>query len=177
MGASVLLTGGWRAYFVNKLLLASNLAVFTAALSWFVLRVGAPGYLPNVETLAMLFRLESMRNGRLVLAMILFFASLAASFSLTFSAGSPQRVLSFSYYGFLTTVFFPVDLTAWFGLGRPLAAAATAVVLFFIAAALDRLVPRMTGRLIRGDCKLARQALAASACFVIAGCYFLVTSI
>ena len=108
--------------------------ITVVVLSRFMLTVGVPGALYDLESLSMILRLSSLADVRLFAAMAFFFAGLALSFA------AASQVTAFSFAGFLVIVFIPFDAAVLFGVEPWAAALINPAVLFLSAVLLSRLL-------------------------------------
>lgn len=162
---------------ICKSILVLTIAITASALVFFTLRVGIPGDIGSIESLGAVVRLESIRNYRLILAVIIFSAGLILAFAqipLEESWGS--SALSFSLSAFLISVFCPVNTAEVTKFSPQLSISLDAALLFLLSLLLQNIViKRLSARLSLMDGKAANRSTPII--FVLVGCYFLFSEI
>ncbi len=157
----------------GRVLVVLCVGAFVWSMRAFMLRIGTPGELCSLEGISAAFRLDSL-GARLFAAQAALFLGLAASFvSANSRPGAPASLLSFTYAGFLTTVFVsPLLARATLALGAepPRSIVVQVVAALIFAALLGKFFLFLQNRATQ-----ARRLLAISgAILVLIGCGVLV---
>ena len=134
--------------------------ITVVVLNRFMLTVGVPGALFDLESLSMILRLSSLVDGKLILAMAFFFIGLALSF-----AGS--LVTAFSFSGFLAIVFMPFDAAVLLGVAPWAAALINPVVLFLSAVLLSRFLLKGAPLPEKARWAVPPACIAAGSCLLL----------
>ncbi|MDR1915296.1 MAG: hypothetical protein LBQ58_01825 [Synergistaceae bacterium] len=179
--------GIWR-----LLVIFLNMAAVVSALEVFVSNEGIPGGIPGIEGMSAILVVSDRSDIRLVTAMVMFFVSLAMSYSQAYfpddrgrlifqnqrgrtkltemKPGWSRSMLDFSYCSFLAIVFFPTARILLFVVKPPLLLAADFAAKFVIAVSISYFMIRPLGRVYATS---GRTDLITPICFTVAGIYFL----
>jgi hypothetical protein len=158
---------GRSAGYGGRAVLVVSVIAFEAAMGVFMAKTGIPGALYSIEGFSMILRLCQLDTA---MAMCLAAAGLLLSFLSLEREGAAFRLIGFSFAGFLSMTFMPLDFSAFWRASPRLLAALTPGALFMLScvvcflfikdeAAPGGAAPRM---------KFAPAALTAAGCLLLA---------
>ncbi|MDR0648884.1 MAG: hypothetical protein LBF92_06075 [Synergistaceae bacterium] len=165
--AVVIAPKGQRAGYGGRAILAVSVIAFEAAMSRYMSETGIPGRMFSVEGFSMILRLCPLA---VAIAMCLAAAGLSLSFVSLERGGAAFRLIGFSFSGFLSMIFMPLDFLAFGRLSPRLLALLQPCSLFILSGVLSRLFVK--GEALPGSGRWRKFALVA---LTAAGCLLLAT--